>query len=141
MRKTILAAAAMAVLSVGPTFAQSAEEAQASPEARALIERQLDAFSQDDAAGAYAEAAPEIKAIFPDADTFMSMVRRGYAPVYRHRSVEFGKAMSSGDTIQQEATFVDPEGQAWQALYRLSRQPDGTWLISACWLLKLEGTV
>jgi Domain of unknown function (DUF4864) len=141
MRKTVLAAAAMAVLSVGPTFAQSAEEAQSSPEARALIERQLDAFGRDDADAAYAEAAPSIKAIFPDADTFMSMVRRGYAPVYRHRSVEFGPATRDGDRIQQEATFVDQAGQAWKALYRLSRQPDGTWLISACWLVKLDGSV
>ena len=141
MRVTILAAAAMAVLSVCPTFAQDAGEAQGSPEARALIERQLDAFGRDDADAAYAEAAPGIKAIFPDANTFLSMVRRGYAPVYRHRSVEFGKATSDGDAIQQEATIVDPEGQAWKALYRLSRQPDGTWLISACWLLKLDGSV
>lgn len=141
MREIILAAAAMAVLSICPTFAQDAGEAQGSPEARALIERQLDAFGRDDADAAYAEAAPSIKAIFPDANTFLSMVRRGYAPVYRHRSVDFGRATSNGDTIQQEATIVDPDGQAWKALYRLSRQPDGTWLISACWLLKLEGAV
>ena len=141
MRERFLAAAAMAVLSVCPTFAQDAGEAHGSPEARALIERQLDAFGRDDADAAYAEAAPGIKAIFPDANTFMSMVRRGYAPVYRHRSVEFGKATSNGDTIQQEATFVDQAGQAWKALYRLNRQPEGTWLISACWLVKLDGSV
>ena len=117
MRERILASAFMAVLSASTAGAQTAE----SPEARALIERQLDAFSHDDAAGAYAEAAPQVKAIFPDADTFMSMVRRGYAPVYRHRSVEFGPATVESDTIQQEATFVDAEGKVWKAIYRLSR--------------------
>ena len=132
MRERILAAAAMAVLSVASASAQTA----GSPEARALIERQLDAFSRDDAAGAYAEAAPQIKEIFPDADTFMSMVRKGYAPVYRHRSVEFGPATVEGDTIQQEATFVDAQGKVWTALYKLTRGPDGAWLISACRLLE-----
>ena len=132
MRERILAATAMAVLSVSAALAQTAE----SPEARALIERQLDAFSHDDAPGAYAEASPEIKAIYPDANTFMSLVRRGYAPVYRHRSVEFGPATVEPDTIQQEATFVDEQGKVWKAMYRLSRGPDGKWLISACWLME-----
>jgi hypothetical protein len=132
MRERILAAAAMAVVLVSTALAQSAE----SPEARALIQRQLDAFSRDDAAGAYAEAAPQIKAIFPDADTFMSIVRKGYAPVYRHRSVEFGPAVVEPETIQQEATFVDEQGKVWKALYRLNRGPDGAWLISACWLIE-----
>jgi hypothetical protein len=126
----------MMVLSASTASAQTAE----SPEARASIERQLDAFSRDDAAGAYSEAAPQVKAIFPDADTFMLMVRRGYAPVYRHRSVEFGPATVEGDTIQQEATFVDPQGKVWKAIYSLSRGPDGAWLISACRLIEPDAS-
>lgn len=131
MREKILAAVVVALLPISSAWAQSAE----SPEARALIERQLDAFSRDDAAGAYAEAAPQVKQIFPTAEGFMSMVRRGYAPVYRHRSVEFGPAKVETDTIQQAATFVDENGKVWQAMYRLSRGPDGAWLISACWFI------
>ncbi len=140
-RATILALGAMAALMIGRAAAEDAPDANGAPEARALIERQLDAFSRDDAEAAYAEAAPTIKAIFPDADMFMEMVRNGYTPVYRHRSVEFGPAEQAGDTIEQEATFVDQDGQAWQALYKLTRQPDGTWLISECSLLKLGGSV
>jgi hypothetical protein len=67
----------------------------------------------------------------------MSMVRKGYGPVYRHRSVEFGPAAVEGDTIKQEATFVDEQGRVWKAMYRLSRGPDGAWLISACWLIEV----
>ena len=141
VRAKLLAAGAIAVLSASAAPAQDESAATGSPEARALIERQLDAFAHDDAAGAYAEAAPSIKAIFPDADVFMSMVRRGYAPVYRHRSVEFGPARREAETIEQEATFVDPQGQAWTALYELSRQPDGTWLISGCRLIKAGDSV
>ena len=131
MRERLLAAAAIAVLSVSIVRA----EPSPSPEAQALIEKQLDAFSRDDAAGAYAEASPEIQSVFPDPDAFMAMVRRGYAPVYRHRSVEFGPAAVEADTIRQEATFVDGQGKVWKAMYRLSRGPNG-WRISACWLLE-----
>ena len=136
LRTKVLTFCAMAGLMVGPAVAQDAQHANGSPEARALIERQLNAFASDDAPGAYAEAAPSIMAIFPNADTFMSMVRRSYAPVYRHRSVEFGPAETNGDTIEQEATFVDQQGQVWKALYRLTRQPDGKWLISGCSLIR-----
>ena len=82
-------------LSVALSAARAAAGEAAPPEVRVLIEKQLDAFARDDAEGAYALAAPGIKAIFPDSDTFMEMVRNSYAPVYRHRSVEFGDKCAS----------------------------------------------
>jgi len=106
------------------------------PEARATIERQLDAFARDDAEAAYALAAPGIKQMFGDSGVFMTMVRTQYAPVYRHRSVEFGAAVVEADDVAQAVTFVDPDNQVWTAFYKLARQPDGTWLISGCSLAK-----
>jgi hypothetical protein len=117
LQRRILAIGVAALLA-GPALAQ---DDKTSPDARALIERQLDAFAHDDASAAYAFAAPGIKAIFPDANIFMSMVRGQYAPVYRHRSVEFGAAKVDGDTIEQSATFVDGDSQVWTALYTLAR--------------------
>ena len=133
MRSYVLAAALAAAVGGPGAMAQTAP----SPEARALIEKQLDAFSHDDAAGAYAEASPQLHEIFPDPDAFLSMVRRGYAPVYRHRSVEFGAATMEGDDMQQDVVFVDEQGKAWKATYKLSRQPDGSWLISGCSLAEI----
>ena len=103
---------------------------------RALIERQLDAFAHDDAAGAYALAAPGLKTVFSDPDIFMQMVRTGYAPVYRHRSVEFGETDVQGDNVSQILTIVDNDNIVWKALYKLARQPDGSWLINGCVLIK-----
>jgi len=117
------------------TGAASAAEAPP-PEARALIERQLDAFARDDAAAAYAMAAPGIRSIFPDADTFMTMVKTNYAPVYRHRSVEFGSATRDGDKVEQLLTLVDPDNQVWSALYKIERQSDGSWATTGCLLIK-----
>lgn len=133
MRGLLLVASLFATLSVIPA---RAEEATPSVDARALISRQFDAFAHDDAAGAYALAAPGLKTIFADADVFLDMVRRRYAPVYRHRSVDFGDAQLDGGVLAITATLVDGDNQVWTALYKLERQPDGQWLISGCMLIK-----
>jgi len=118
-------------------FAAPAHAADAAPpEVRALIERQLDAFAHDDAEGAYALAAPGIKALFSDSDTFMAMVRNSYAPVYRHRSVEFGDFALEGEKVEQALTIVDEDNRVWTAIYLLERQPDGTWKTTGCLLTK-----
>jgi hypothetical protein len=107
---------------------------------RALIQRQLDAFAHDDAAGAYALAAPGLKTVFTDPDIFMAMVRGEYAPVYRHRSVEFGQQEIDGDNVSQILTIVDDDNQVWRAVYKLARQPDGSWLINGCVLIRSTDT-
>ena len=104
--------------------------------AQGVIRAQEQALIHDDAAAAYSYAAPTIKEIFPDADVFMSMVRNSYAPVYRHRSFEFGEARSEGDWIAQRVHIIDADGDAWEALYTLERQPDGSLKITGCSLLK-----
>jgi hypothetical protein len=123
----------LACVSLAPARADEAES-----QARALIQRQLDAFAQGDAAGAYALAAPGIKVIFPNSDVFMDMVRSRYAPVYHHRSADFGTFKAEGDSVSQDLTIVDDDNQVWTAIYTLTRQPDGSWLISGCILIKSE---
>ncbi|VIO78102.1 hypothetical protein CI1B_72350 [Bradyrhizobium ivorense] len=104
--------------------------------AQEVIRAQEQAFGRDDAAAAYSYAAPAIRQIFPQADIFMSMVQQSYAPVYRHRSFEFGEAKSEGDWIAQRVDIVDANGEAWQALYTLERQADGSLKITGCTLRK-----
>lgn len=123
---------------IGLLFLAPARAGEAGVEVRATIERQLDAFARDDASAAYALAAPGIKAIFSDSATFMAMVRRQYAPVYHHRGTEFGEFSSEGDAASQTLTIVDDDGQVWTALYKLARQPDGSWLITGCLLIKAD---
>jgi Domain of unknown function (DUF4864) len=104
--------------------------------AQGIIRSQAEAFSHDDAAAAYSYAAPAIRGMFPQADIFMSMVRNSYAPVYRHRSFEFGEARASGGQIAQQVHIIDADGEAWEALYTLELQPDGSLKITGCSLLK-----
>ena len=103
--------------------------------AQGVIRSQVEAFSRDDAAAAYSYAAPAIQEI-PQADIFMSMVRNSYAPVYRHKSFDFGEARVSDGTIAQRVHIVDADGVSWEALYTPEVQPDGSVKITGCVLLK-----
>lgn len=104
--------------------------------AQGVIRSQVEAFGRDDAAAAYAYAAPAIQELFPQADIFMAMVRGSYAPVYRHKSFEFGEARVSDGRIAQRVHIVDAEGVPWEALYTLEPEPDGSLRITGCTLLK-----
>lgn len=104
--------------------------------AQNVIRLQEQAFARDDAAAAYAHAAPAIQEIFPQADIFMQMVQQGYPPVYRHQSFEFGEAKVADGRVAQRVHIVDEKGEAWEALYTLEQQPDGSLKITGCSLLK-----
>ena len=107
--------------------------------AQQVIRAQEQALARDDAVAAYAHAAPALQRMFGDPDTFMAMVRNGYAPVHRHRSFEFGESRSNGGSLEQDVRIVDANGVPWDALYFLEAQPDGSLKIIGC-TLKAVGT-
>jgi hypothetical protein len=129
MRAVVLLVAFLLALAA-PAFADDVATAQS------VIRAQEQAFSRDDAAAAYSHAAPEIRQIFPEADVFMKMVQQGYAPVYRHKSFEFGEARAADGRIAQRVHIVDDNGEVWEALYTLEQQPDGSLKITGCSLLR-----
>jgi hypothetical protein len=104
--------------------------------AQGIITSQVEAFGRDDAATAYSYAAPAIQGMFPQPDIFLSMVQRNYAPVYRHKSFEFGQAQVADGKIAQRVHILDADGEAWEALYTLEQQPDGSLKIIGCVLIK-----
>jgi len=130
MRIATLLVALMIILGAAPACAADVTAAQG------VIRAQEQAFARDDAAAAYSHAAPAIREIFPAPDIFMSMVQNGYAPVYRHKSFEFGESRSEGNWVSQHVHIVDANGEAWEALYTLEQQADGSYKITGCSLLK-----
>jgi Domain of unknown function (DUF4864) len=104
--------------------------------AQGIITSQVEAFGRDDAATAYSYAAPAIQGMFHQPDIFLSMVQRNYAPVYRHKSFEFGEAQVADGKIAQRVHILDADGEAWEALYTLEQQPDGSLKIIGCVLIK-----
>lgn len=98
---------------------------------RHVIEQQIEAFLKDDAAAAYAFAAPGIQARYPDKDSFFAMVKKSYQPVYKPGNYAFGRTRTVGDggMILHELLIEGQDGKDWKAVYQLLRQPDGSYRI------------
>ena len=124
-----------AVLIIFPraVFAFSDDDRAAS---RAIIERQIEAFRKDDGERAFGFASPALQEIFRDPNHFMAMVRNGYQPVYRPRNFAFGSIVETESGLTATLSIEDAEGHAWTAIYTLEKQPDGSWRISGCRLVK-----
>jgi hypothetical protein len=122
-------------------FAAPALAADDVAAAQGVIRSQEQAFSQGDAATAYSYAAPAIKKLFPQAEIFLFMVQNSYAPIYRHKSFEFGEARTEGNWIAQRVHIIDADGEAWEAMYTLEQQADGSLKITGCSLLKAGDAV
>ncbi len=105
---------------------------------RQVIESQMSAFRQNDAAAAFRFAAPGIQAMFGTPDNFIRMVESGYPPVYRPREVEFRDIVTRDDLIVQKVLIVGPDGRPVLALYTMEMQPDGTWRIAGCRLVEVD---
>ena len=104
-----------------------------------VIRAQEQALGRDDAETAYSFASPSIQSVFADADAFVSMVRKSYPSIFRHKSFDFGEAKVEDGKMAQIVHIVDAEGVPWDALYTLERQPDGSLKITGCVLSKLTG--
>ncbi len=104
--------------------------------AQNIIRSQERAFARDDAAAAWSYASPALQEMFQAPEIFMMMVQQGYPPVYRHKSFEFGEAKAAAGQIAQRVNIVDDNGEAWEALYTLEQQADGSFRITGCSLLK-----
>ena len=131
LRNTVLALA----LQVGPVAAGSTGEAVM----RAVIETQLTAFGNGDAETAYAQASPQIRSIFPTTEAFMGMVRAGYAALIGPRGVTFLGLVQGTEPPVYRVLVEGLGGRRWIALYQMSKQPGGQWLIGGCVLVRLAG--
>src|SRR5712691_7082372 len=88
---------------------------------RAVIEAQLDAFRRDDAARAFSLATPGIRATFGDAETFMDMVRRSYAAVYRPSSVAFeAPLVIHGELVQPVRLTENPRTLPFSSTFSMT---------------------
>lgn len=114
----------------GPAAADDASDI------KTVVSGQLDAFKTGNGAAAYSYAAPNIRAMFPTADVFMSMVQQGYAPVFKSSSATFGGMTVEGSGFRQEVYLTDANGQSYIASYTLERQGDGSLKITGCSIRK-----
>ena len=69
---------------------------------------------------------------------FMQMVKQGYTPVYRPKSVAFDKLVDTQYGPDQILRLIGPDGAAYIAHYMMQKQPDGSWMINGCYLTRAE---
>ena len=138
MLRSVFMIVLLAFMSVA-ALAQSISETEKT-EFQRIIAAQISAFRAGDGTTAYSFAAPVVRNIFPTPEIFMSMVKRGYSPVYRPQSFNFTEALIDpmGRPVQK-MLVVGPDGKTYEALYSMEKQPDGTWRISGCTLLEIPG--
>jgi hypothetical protein len=94
------------------------------------------AFKIDDWAAAFAYATPSIQTKFQNPQVFSQMVTQAYQPVYRPRGVEFRELKPSEFGPTQEVYVIGPDGFSYLAYYTMEKQPDGTWRINGCYLMR-----
>ena len=102
---------------------------------RRVISEQIKAFRHNDAATAFALAAPNIKTRFGNAPDFMAMVQAAYPAVFRPSSVSFGTLTPDAPFLMQKVVLVGPDGRTALALYTMQHEPDGAWRIAGCALI------
>ncbi len=136
MRRISTLTAFLVCLFLAPALA---DEAAQTP-AQMTIQNQIQAFRSGDDALAYSYAAPSIAGFFPTVDSFMAMVKNGYAPLWNPQHFQFGKSKEvSAEQVLQEVEVIAKDGSSWKALYTLIKLPDGSWKISGVQLLKADG--
>lgn len=129
--RTLLVVLLVSLLGAMPARAQSAApEAAAFAGITDVIEGQIAAFANDDGDSAFAFASPDIRRRLGTAERFMTMVRSGFQPVYRPRSYSFGDPAFIDGIPVQPVRVIGPDGRGVVALYRMERQPDGSWRIA-----------
>lgn len=131
-----LAAAVAAFMLAGPAIALTDADEEG---VRTVVQAQLDALARDDAAAAYAFAAPNVRESVRSAAQFMAMVRRNYPAIYRPASTAFLKPEEHHGQVIQRVQLVDESGSAWLALYSLQRQKDQSWRITGCQVIPNKG--
>ena len=106
---------------------------------QSVISLQLDAFSRDDAATAYAQASPVIQAKFQSKEIFMAMVRQGYAVLIQPQRVEFLGAQETPDGPVFGVQVYARDGSSWIAAYQMMRDDTRNWRINGCQLMRVAG--
>ncbi len=101
-----------------------------------VITRQLEAIKKDDAAAAYAIAAPNIQTMFGDQATFMSMVQRGYPQIYRSTGHKFLNIDTSTGRLMQRVLIESEKGSVIVRYEMI--EIDGIWRINGCMIEKVD---
>jgi hypothetical protein len=111
-----------------------ADDAQA---IQTVVQLQLSAIADDDAASAFALATQETRSRIGSADIFLQMIKENYDPLYRSQNAIFSTPEVIDGSIIQIVRVTARDNKVWLAVYKMLRDDnDGTWKIDGCQLLE-----
>jgi hypothetical protein len=105
---------------------------------QSVVQLQLNALAEDDAAQAFALAAPATRSRIGSADNFLRMIKQDYDPIYRNRRAIFSPPEEIDGSTIQLVRLTDQENRVWVAIYKMVRDDDGSWKIDGCQLLETK---
>lgn len=95
---------------------------------RQLIEKQLQAFQEDDSETAYALTSPKIQSQFTAQD-FVKILSNEYGAILKPRSVMFRGFTLVKNFPALISTIMDREGNLVKAIFVVQHQQDYSWRI------------
>lgn len=103
---------------------------------KAVVQSQLEALSNDDAASAFALATPEKRMLIGTPDNFLRLIKEEYNPIYRYQRVMLSRPeVVDGDAIQL-VRVTDSNSRVWVAVFWMLQDDEGNWRIDGCQLLE-----
>lgn len=127
MFHTLRLAIFASVLVIGGMFASNAQAQGA--DIQTTISNQINAFQEDDFAGAFEFASPNIQRIFGSSDNFGQMVTKGYPMVWRPAEVMYLDLAEIGGDLWQKVLIKDQQGRSHVLGYRML-ETDMGWKIN-----------
>jgi len=101
-----------------------------------VVEKQLKAFRDRDAATAFTHISEGMHSEYKDARQFLNYIRYQYHPLYDHVSYRFLDRMDLGDKLIQKVELTDPEGVPVIVMLRLVKEEEHDWVIDGFMLLE-----
>ena len=101
-----------------------------------IVQSQLNALAEDDAAGAFALATMSTRTRLGNPDNFLRLIKEEYKPIYRHRLALFSAPEIIDGNIIQVVRLTDGENHVWLAVYQMVKEAGGEWRVDGCQLLE-----
>lgn len=123
------------------TATPSSAPAEAQPaDWQSVIDHQVQAFRDHDAAAALSDAAKVFHDAYQDpAAFFTAIMTAGYQPIMESQSDSFGDyQMLAPDTVLQRVSFVGKDQTLYDAIYQMGHE-EGGWRVEGVQLMKAAG--
>ena len=105
---------------------------------RQLVEKQLQAFQQNDGNTAFSLTSPTIQQKFQQTESFMAMIETKYHALVSPRSIMFRGFTLISNYPALVLMIMDRDGNLAQGVFIMQHQPDYSWRIHGYELMSVD---